>query len=147
MSQNDRQTNWIQIFILCLAGGTIFILPYLRYGYYDAMIASLGITNTQLGTIMAAYGAFTLPSYLIGGFLADRFPARNLLVFSFLSTALGGFYLMTNPGYTGTLLIHGFWGISTVLTFWAAYFKIVRLSAATENQGKIFGIVNGGRRE
>ncbi|MCG8531911.1 MAG: MFS transporter, partial [Desulfovibrionales bacterium] len=146
MTQSRKSTDWLQVVILCLAGGTIFILPYLRYGYYDAMIASLHITNTQLGTIMAAYGAFTLPSYLVGGLLADRFSARNLLVFSFFTTALGGFYLMTSPAYLGIFLVHGFWGISTVLTFWAAYFKIVRLSASAENQGKMFGIINGGRR-
>ena len=141
-----RKTNWIQVSILCLAGGTIFLLPFLRYGYYDAMRGGMGLTNVQLGVIMGAYGMFTIPSYLIGGYLADRLSAKRLLIFSFVSTGLGGFYLAQFPSYLEVILIHGFWGITTILTFWPAFYKIVRFSAEPARQGRMFGIVDGGRR-
>lgn len=146
MTKSQQKINWLKVALLCLAGGTIFLMPYLRYGYYDVMLTTMGLNNTQLGAIMAAYGVMALPSYLIGGMLADRFSARNLLIFSFMGTGLGGFYLMTKPPYLGILIVHLFWGFTTVLTFWAAFYKTVRLSADEESQGKIFGLVNGGRR-
>ena len=44
-----RQTS---IFILLiLAAGTVYKVPYLKAVFYDQLVASLDITNTQLGIL------------------------------------------------------------------------------------------------
>jgi len=146
MTTDNRSINWLRVAILVIAGGVIYILPYLRYGYYDAMMEALKITNSEMGYIMSAYAVFALPGYFFGGFLADKFSAKNLLSFAFISTGVGGFYMMTFPGYMQTLLLHCFWGISTTLLFWPAYWKVVRFSAGEDQQGTILGVVHGARK-
>jgi len=68
-----------------------------------------------------------------------------LLSFSLVSTGLIGFYLTTFPSYAELLLIHGLWGITTILTFWAALIKATRLWGKPDSQGTTFGLLDGGR--
>ena len=37
--------RWIVLFVLALTCGLIYQLPYLRYSYYDQMIAAFAVTN------------------------------------------------------------------------------------------------------
>jgi len=141
----QRQTSWFRILILALSGGAIYLLPYLRFGFWDTMISELHLTNTQLGTIGAYYGISAIPSYFLGGVLADKLKAKKLLAFSLISTGLLGFYFGILPGYKALLFIHACWGITTTLTFWAAFQKLTRLSAPPEKQAKIFGIITASR--
>lgn len=146
MSRTERETTWLKVLILCMGGGIIYILPYLRFGYYDAMIEGMNLTNSQLGYAAGAYGFIGAFGYLMGGILADQFKARNLLVFSFVGTGLCGFFMATLPGFVPLMIVHGIMGITISLAFWPAFMKIVRFSASSENQGKIFGTVTGGRK-
>jgi predicted MFS family arabinose efflux permease len=145
MPETNRKFDWLKIIVLCIAGGAIYMLPYMRLGYYDAMIKGLCLSNTQLGTLMAVYGALGIPGYFIGGLLSDKFKAKHLLLFSFFGTGAGGLYMATLPSYTATLCIFALWGVTTLVTFWPSFMKIARLSAGEEEQGKIFGIITGGR--
>jgi fucose permease len=43
------------------------------------------------------------------------------------------------------MLIFGGWGLSTGLTFWAAVIKRVTIIAGTHEQGRFFGLLDGGR--
>lgn len=142
---SQRQFNIVKIILLSFGGGIIYVLPYLRFGFWDAMINNLHLTNTQLGEIGAIYGLFAIPSYFIGGVLTDRFAPEKLLAISFIVTGLVGFYFATLPGYAALMVIHAIWGISTSLTFWCAFQALTRLSAAPDNQARAFGIVTGGR--
>ena len=145
MSSTERKFNWLKIIVLCIAGWAIYMLPYMKLGYYDAMIKGLNLTNTQLGKLMAVFGGFGIPGYFIGGLLADKFKAKNLLLFSFFGTGLGGLYMSTLPSYNALLGIFALWGLTTLVTFWPSFMKIARLSAGNDEQGKIFGIITGGR--
>lgn len=44
--------NMPTLIILVLSGAMIYALPYFRNYYYDAFVASFGITNTQMGAHM-----------------------------------------------------------------------------------------------
>lgn len=145
-STKKEWMNIPQILILVMGGSMIYMLPYLKNNWYDVLLNSFGINNLQLGLVGTVYAAAATIGYFFGGYLADRFPAKWMLVFSFISTGIGGLYYMTVPSYTGVLLLHLFWGISTVLTFWPAFYKTVRMSASEGNQGKANGFVDGGRK-
>ena len=84
-------------------------------------------------------------SYLLGGPLADRFKASNLISFALATTSLGGFYLATIPEPTQMKLLYCFWGMTTILLFWAALLKATREWGGNTKQGLAFGLLDGGR--
>ncbi len=139
---NDK-TRYLRLFILAWGGGFIYLLPYIRYTFYDPLQKALGLDHTAFGVSMSAYGMCALVSYWPGGWLADRISARKLLSFSYLCTGILGFYFATYPSYLMTVLIHGAWGICTTLTFWAAFIRATKDMAGAEEQGKFFGLLEG----
>ena len=104
-----------------------------------------GLTFTQLGVMNSMYGLLALTAYFAGGWLSDRVATRTLLVISLFATGAGGFYMATVPGYPMLLTLHAFWGVSTILTFWAALVKATRLWGRPHDQGKTFGLLDAGR--
>ena len=130
---------------LCLAGGTIFILPFLREVYYIPMREAFGYSNTQMGILNGVFGAFSLATYFPGGWLADRISARRLMSTALIGCGLGGVYLSTLPTYGEALAIHAFWGICCSLIFWNAMIKATRIWASPQNQGFAFGLLESGR--
>ena len=137
--------NIFKICLLAFAGSIIYGLPYFRYYYYDAYLSTYGLTNTQMGTLGSAYGLLGLVSYLIGGVLADRISAKKLLVFSLITTGLGGAVHLMFPSYLMLVTIYGIWGITSLLTFWPALMKIVRMQGAENEQSRAYGLFEGGR--
>lgn len=142
---NPKFKRWIMLIILAAGGGTIYQLPYLRYAYYDSMALSLGLNNTQLGIAMSLYGFVAMICYFPGGWIADRISGRKLLTCSFILTGLGGFFFATMPSYTSTLILHAYWAVTTTLTYWAALIKATRQLGDSSEQGRIFGLLEGGR--
>ena len=138
--------NWRGIVLLAFSGGTIYMIPYARSSYYDALMQGLGVTNTQLGMITSFFGLLTIICYFPGGWLADRFSAKKLLTVSFFMNALLGFWYSSLPSFSVVIFIHVLFGIFCTLTFWAAFIKATRLCAPPESQGKAFGFVEGIRR-
>lgn len=130
---------------LILAGESIYMLPYMRKSFQTSMEATFELTSFQIGTLNALFGILALACYLPGGWLADRFSARRMLTISLLGTGLGGLYMASVPGYTGLLVVHAFWGVFSILTFWAALIKATRLWSGASEQGRAFGILDGGR--
>ena len=130
---------------LILAGESIYMLPYLRKSFQTSMEATFGLSSFEVGALNALFGILALVCYLPGGWLADRFSARRLLTLSLVGTGLGGLYMATVPGYAGLLAVHAFWGVFSILTFWAALIKAVRLWSEPGEQGRAFGVLDGGR--
>ncbi len=142
----DNKTNkWFMLALLCLAGATVYTFPFLRYSYYDPMREALGVSHTQMGIMQSINGITSTLGYIPGGWLADRFPARKLLAISLVSTGLSGFYFSTFPSYVGGLFLYGFWGISTLIIFWAPLIKATRDLGEKSEQGRLFGFLEGGR--
>lgn len=137
--------NFLKICLLAFAGSIIYGLPYFRYYYYDAYIATYGLNNTQMGSLGSAYGLLGLVSYLVGGILADRISAKKLLVFSLIATGLGGILHILFPSYAMLVAIYGVWGVTSLLTFWPSLMKIIRMQAAESEQSRAYGLFEGGR--
>lgn len=133
------------LIILIVSGALVYALPYFRNYYYDAFVESFGITNVQMGALGSAYGGFSIIAYALGGFCADRWPAKNLITISLITTGLCGFILLLFPPYPVVFLIHCVWGITSILTFWSALVKAIRSLANSDEQGKAFGFFEGGR--
>lgn len=137
--------RWIVLFVLALTCGLIYQLPYLRYSYYDQMIAAFAVTNVQLGTFMTAYGLGSLPCYILGGIFAMKFSDKALLPAGTILTGAAGLWFATFPSYGATLFIHFFWAFSTSLIFWPAAINFVRGLGNSSEQGRLYGLFEGMR--
>lgn len=136
----------IILFSLILAGEMIFSLPFhLPRFFRPTMLEVFQISNTQLGDIFTLYGVFAMLSYFPGGALTDRFSAKKLMALSLAATAAGGIYLAQIPGIAGLRILFGFWGVTTILLFWAGLIKSTRIWGESLKQGRAFGLLDGGR--
>ena len=77
--------------------------------------------------------------------IADRWSPRKLMVISLLATGLGSLYMATIPSFFGLCLLFGFWGVTTILAFWAPLIRATRELAGEKGQARAFGILDGGR--
>ena len=137
--------RWTIMIILCLTGGLIYLLPFMREIYYLPLQEALNLTNVEFGTLMTAFGITSMLTYGPGGWLADRYSPRLLITISMIFTGLGGLIFATFPSYAVALLIHAFWGITVTGTYWGAMIKATRAWGSEEEQGRAFGILEGGR--
>ncbi|NCF74435.1 MAG: MFS transporter [Gammaproteobacteria bacterium] len=144
---NERSTvsRYIQLTVLILAAGAIYPLVYLRQNFEVSILESFGITNTELGQCYAMLGIIFVVTYLPSGWLADKVMPRWLLAFSLAATGLLGIWFSTMPSFESLLVIFAGWGIVTGLTFWAALIKGVAVLARHDEQGRFFGLLDGGR--
>ncbi|MCL2602600.1 MAG: MFS transporter [Treponema sp.] len=137
--------NFFRLILLSIAGAAIYTLPYFRFSYYDVYLEMYNLTEIQMGALGSAYGLLGLVSYLIGGALADIVSTRKLLFFSLVATGLGGLVHLVTYNFVTLVIIYGMWGITSLLTFWPALIKAVRLLANGREQGRAFGIFEGTR--
>ena len=145
MSENNKLgwKKYLIIFIIASGTTVMYSLPYLKSTFYDPMRMALGLDHQQLGNLISVYGILATILYFFGGFLADKFSAKKLMSFSLISTGLLGFYFATFPSYTMLLMIFALWGVTTILTFWAASMKVIRMLGNESEQGKLFGLNEG----
>lgn len=131
---------------LILAGEAVYALPFHVTRFFrSSVLETFGLTNTELGAAQAVYGVVAMLAYFPGGPLADRFSARKLLALSLWTTAAGGLYMSTLPGPGGAMLIWGFFGITTILLFWAALIRATRDWGGRDEQGRAYGLLDAGR--
>lgn len=136
----------LYMFGLIFAGEAIFALPFHVARFFRPTVLEVfQLSATELGAAQGVYGVLAMLSYFPGGPLADRFPARKLLAMSLSLTAAGGLYLATFPDYVGALFIWGFFGVSTILFFWAAMIRATRNWGGENEQGRAYGLLDGGR--
>lgn len=142
----SARQRFLAMFALVIAGEMIFSLPFHLPRYFrPTVLETFGLSNAALGDIFAVYGVTAMLAYFPGGALADRFPARRLMCISLIATAAGGLYLATLPGPSGLALLYGYWGVTTILLFWAALIRATREWGGELAQGRAFGMLDGGR--
>ncbi|PQV50746.1 nitrate/nitrite transporter [Paraburkholderia sp. BL21I4N1] len=143
--QANKTQRYIQLMLLVIAAGAIYPILYLRQVYQPTMLEVFHITDSQLGYLYSSLGTIFLLSYLPSGWLADRIAPRLLICFSLIATGVLGLWYSTAPSFPMLMLIFGGWGLSTGLTFWAAVIKRVTMIAGAQEQGRFFGLLDGGR--
>jgi MFS family permease len=144
MSQ-EKFRRYFQFLLVVLAAGAIFPVIYLRTNYQETILQVYNMTLPQLNTIYSVLGMVFVVGYFPSGLLSDRFSAKKLLAISLFGTALGGFWFAQVPSYTSVVLIFSMWGFFSVFTFWSSHMKIVKLLAKENEEGRFFGILDGGR--
>ena len=124
----------------------IFSLPFHVARFFRPTVLDVfDLSNTELGDIIAVYGITAMLSYFPGGAIADHFSARKLLVLSLCTTALGGLYMAQIPNQIGLSILFAYWGVTSILLFWAALIRATREWGGALLQGRAFGFLDGGR--
>lgn len=136
----------LSIVTLMLIGELIFLLPFVVTRIFrPTFLKVFDINNLQLGTAFSLYGIVAMVAYFAGGPIADRFSPRKLLPAAIIATSLGGFLMATIPNVYTLSLLYGFWGVTTILLFWASYVKAQRELGGESQQGRSFGAIDAGR--
>lgn len=134
------------IIALIVAGEAAFFLPFvLPRIFRPTLLEVFGLTNLELGMAFFVYGIVAMLAYFPGGPLADRFTARKLMAFALVTTSIGGLILASIPSLGALKFLYGFWGLTTVLLFWAPLIRATREWGGAKLPGRAFGMLEGGR--
>ncbi|MGL5908056.1 MAG: MFS transporter [Shewanella sp.] len=141
----ENIARYIQFALVIVAAGSIYPLIYLKAQYQETILEVFGMTLTQMNTIYSVIGLVFIAGYFPSGLLSDKFSAKNLLSISLLGTSMGGFWFAQVPSYDNVLIIFSIWGFFSVFTFWCSHLKIVKMLSAPGEEGKFFGLLDGGK--
>lgn len=139
MKKNTKR--FLLLFALGIAYGFMYVMPYMKSSFYDQMIAAMGCTNEQLGSLMTYYCICCTASYLPGGWIGDKFnPKPVLLISIFGQAALSFLFMFTYKSYTMAVIIWLLMGLTGGFAFWPAIMKGIRMTGSDEEQGRVYGI-------
>ena len=141
----ERLSVYLQVILLALAASVIYSAPYLRQLFKTSLLDAFSLNELQLGNLSTTYAIASIICYLPGGWIADRVAPRILVIIALFSSAATYAWYATIPGYTELLIIHALWGVIGVGILWAAMFKHIRLLAGGDEQGRMFGTLEGAR--
>jgi len=140
----DR-SKWIRFALLVMAGGTIYKLANLKDAFYVPMQEAMGLNHTEIGTLLSVNSIVATALFIVGGFLADRFSTRILIPLGLVGTGALGLFLSTFPGYSTLLVIFALLALCSDCLVWPALLKSVRQLGGSKEQGRLFGLLEGGR--
>lgn len=144
--QDNIKKKTLTLITLVFAGEAIFFLPFvLPRIFRPTLLEVFQINNFELGLFFSFFGIAATVSYFFGGLLADRFAPRSLMTVALIITGLGGLIFAAIPTGTVVRWVYTFWGVSTILLFWAALQKATRELGGGFEQGRAFSFVEGGR--
>jgi len=142
---NGKFARYFQLILVVIAAGSIFPIIYLRHGYEVTILEVFDMELSGLNTIFSVMGIVTIVGYFPSGYLSDRFSAKWLLAISLFMTGVMGLWFAQIPSYANVVIIYIVWGFFSIFTFWSAHLKLVKLLSRSGEEGRFFGMWDGGR--
>lgn len=136
----SKARKYLTIIALGLAGGSIYFIPYVKYVFYDAQIAAMGINNTQSGLLLTMYTIGNMVLYIPGGYLADKVSTKKALIISLVATSVLTWVYAFSLNFVISMIIWLGLSFSTAFVFWSALMKAVRIVGTEEEQGFMYGL-------
>ena len=136
----SKARKYLTIIALGLAGGSIYFIPYVKYVFYDAQIAAMGINNTQSGLLLTMYTIGNMVLYIPGGYLADKVSTKKALIISLVATSVLTWVYAFSLNFVVSMIIWLGLSFSTAFVFWSALMKAVRIVGTEEEQGFMYGL-------
>ena len=144
---NKKVKSIITIFVLGMAGGSIYCLPYLKYIFYDQMIQTMHISDAQLGLMISVYSLACTIIQIPGGIISDRVSSKLSIFWSLLITSgLTILYAFMPSNYGMSLAIWFGMAFTTIFLCWPAIMKTIRFLGEDIGGGTAYGkyyAVNG----
>ncbi|MDD4376842.1 MAG: hypothetical protein PHH48_01640, partial [Eubacteriales bacterium] len=83
---NGTFIKYASVFILTFSW-IVYLIPYLATDFYSQFLEAYNLTDGQLGTVITFFGLTATPGYFVGGWIADKFNPKKLVIISCCSTA------------------------------------------------------------
>lgn len=144
MTTRDK-AKWLRFLILILGGGTIYKLSSLKDAFYVPMQEFMGLTHTEIGLLLSANAIIATALFVVGGLLADRYDTRKLIPIGLLGTGSLGLYMATFPPFSNMLIVFCLLAVCADCIFWPSLLKAIRNLGDDQEQGRLFGLLEGGR--
>ena len=141
----QNKAKWLRFLVLILGGGTIYKLANLKDAFYVPMQEHMGLTHTEIGTLLSANAIVATALFVVGGMLADRFDTRKLIPVGLIGTGALGLYLASFPGFSELLVLFALLAVCADCIYWPALLKAIRNLGDDGEQGRMFGLLEGGR--
>lgn len=142
MTRSQRRVSFL---ILSMTGGVIFQVAYIRFVFLGPTAQALGLSAQDYGNIVSVFGIVAMVMYFFGGWFADKFSPKTLIVIALAGTGVADLYLGTVPGYGGTLAAHLLMAVMGMGLYWAALVKAIGMLGDSSEQGRLFGFLEGVR--
>lgn len=139
------KAKWLRFLVLVLGGGTIYKLANLKDAFYVPMQENMGLTHTEIGTLLSVNAVVATLLFVAGGFLADRYEPRRLIPVGLIGAGALGLYMATFPGFGPMLIVFGLLAICADCFFFPSLLKAIRNLGDDDEQGRMFGFLEGGR--
>jgi predicted MFS family arabinose efflux permease len=141
-TEKSKAFKIAQLLALGVAGGSIYLIPFIKYVFYDFMIGAMNISNMQAGLLLTAYGIGCVILYIPGGIIADKFSPKKCMLVSLLATTALTivFAFAMGNSFALSLFIWLLLAITTGFLFWAALIKTISLVGDEKEQGFMFGV-------
>lgn len=143
--EKKSSIKWLSFGTLMLGAGTIFKLGSLKDAFYVPMQEFMGLSHTQIGVAMSIAGIISTFGFLASIYLTDRISKKVMIPLSLVGTGLLGLSLSTFPSYSMFLVTYCLLAVCADMLFWPTMLKSVRLLGNEYEQGRMFGILEGGR--
>ena len=143
---DNKFLKFMRLFALGYMGGTIYLLMYVRYCFYDQMMEALQCTNAQLGFLNTVCSLAGIPFLIHGPMWADRFDAKKILMISIggmtLVTFVYGFFATS---YTASIICFIAQAL-VMVSYWSCLIKYINNLGGEDEAGNSFGmyyLING----
>ncbi len=141
----QNKAKWFRFLILVLGGGTIYKLANLKDAFYVPMQEFMGLSHTEIGMLLSANAVIATALFVLGGLLADRYETRRLIPLGLIGTGCLGLYLATFPPFSNLLIVFSLLAVCADCLFWPSLLKAIRNLGDDQEQGRLFGLLEGGR--
>lgn len=141
----QNKAKWLRFLILILGGGTIYKLANLKDAFYVPMQQFMGLSHTEIGLLLSANAIIATALFVVGGLLADRYDTRKLIPLGLIGTGSLGLYLATFPPFNNLLIVFSLLAVCADCLFWPSLLKAIRNLGDDQEQGRLFGLLEGGR--
>jgi nitrate/nitrite transporter NarK len=131
--------------VLSMTGGVIFQVAYIRFVFLADTAHALGLTIQRYGEVTSIFGAVAVVMYFCGGWFADRFSPKTLVIVALAGMGVVDLYLSTAPGETGVIAAHVAMAVLGMGLYWSALVKMIGMLGSADEQGRLFGFLEGTR--
>jgi sugar phosphate permease len=131
--------------LLVLCSQFAFSVLAMKGALLPQMLELWQISKTQFGMLMSIYGVVHNIFYIGLAWAQDRFSPRILIPVNMVLGGITTFFLGKTTDFATLCFLFVMLSLWCEGAFWPAVLSAVRKSTADANQGKIFGLLEGGR--
>lgn len=124
----SKMKLYASVFALGTAGAAIFIIPYIKFVFYDLQLEVTGMNNTQSALLLTVYAIASIIVGVPGGMIVDKLEPKKTLIASLLATTvLTVIYAYTCTSYAASVIIWILLAFLTMGIYWPAFGKILNI--------------------